>query len=74
MHACPGPLCDPKQDVPADRLMCGRDWGALKRQAPAIARGVWAAWKDGAGAGTEGHRAACELAIRTARKLAAEGA
>jgi hypothetical protein len=69
-HPCPGPLCRGEADVPADMLMCGRDWGALRRGAPMIARGVWRAWDDGRGRGTAQHRAAMQLAIRAARKLA----
>lgn len=69
-HACPGPLCHGERDVPGHMLMCGRDWAALKRGAPAVARGVWSAWQNGRGAGSPAHAAAMRLAIRTARRLA----
>lgn len=73
-HPCPGPPCSGETAVPWHMLMCGRDWAALRRGAPAIARGVWRAWADGRGSGTPAHRAAVILAIDTARRLAGEGA
>lgn len=69
-HACPGPLCRGETDVPGHMLMCGRDWGALRRGAPAVAKAVWRAWDNGAGGGSPAHRAAMDLAIRKARELA----
>jgi len=69
-HACPGPLCGGKADVAPHMLMCGRDWAALRRQAPAIAKAVWRAWDGGAGAGSPAHGAAMRLAIVKARQLA----
>lgn len=69
-HPCPGPLCQGKADVPAHMLMCGRDWGALRRQAKPFAQAVWRAWDNGQGAGSAAHRAAMTAAIRKARQLA----
>lgn len=73
-HLCPGPLCSGEKAVPWHMLMCGRDWAALRRGAPVIARGVWLAWADGRGSGTPAHTAAVELAVLTARRLAGQGA
>lgn len=70
MHACPGPLCRGKAEVPAEQLMCGRDWAALKEGARPVARALWSTWAYGRGAGTPAHQAAMQAAIRTARRLA----
>jgi hypothetical protein len=51
-------------------LMCGRDWGALRRGAKPYAQAVWRAWNNGEGAGSAAHRAAMAAAIRKARQLA----
>lgn len=65
-HTCPGPGCTAQ--VAPDRLACARHW----YQVPApLRRAVWAAWKDGAGAGTRAHAAACVAAIDTMRPLQA---
>lgn len=69
-HPCPGPLCHGEADVPAHMLMCGRDWGALRRKAKPFAQAVWRAWDNGQGAGSAAHRAAMTAAIRKARQLA----
>lgn len=72
-HPCPGPLCQGAKgpaDVPWHMLMCGRDWSALRRGAPAVARAVWRTWADGRGSGTAAHAAAMRTAITTARRLA----
>jgi hypothetical protein len=59
-HECPAPGC--RQPVTPDRLMCPADW----REVPKPLQGaVWAAWRNGAGAGTAAHKAACKAAVRS---------
>ncbi len=58
-HQCPVRRCE--QLVGPDKLMCPGHW----RMVPGpIRRAVWAAWRNGAGAGTPAHRAAIRRAIQ----------
>lgn len=65
-HECPGPGC--KTSVPAHMLACRSHWF----QVPQAARSaVWAAWANGAGAGTTEHVEAMMAAIGYMRPLGA---
>jgi len=58
-HRCPVRVCG--QDAPAERLMCPGHW----RMVPApLRRAVYGAWRDGEGADSPAHWAACQAAIR----------
>lgn len=59
-HDCPGRLCGGQARVPADMLMCGRDWRATPKP---YRSAVWRAWQDGRGRGSAAHRAAMTAAI-----------
>jgi hypothetical protein len=57
-HDCPIEGC--QQRVPNYKLLCGAHW--LLVPTP-LKRAVYAAWKNGKGAGSEEHREACQAAI-----------
>lgn len=57
-HDCPIDGC--QESVPYQHLMCRRHWVLVP--SPLMAR-VYAAWKNGAGAGTEAHANACRAAV-----------
>jgi hypothetical protein len=68
VHRCPAEGCT--RQVGERLLMCGWHW----KLAPGPLRSaVYAAWDDGAGAGTRQHAAACDAAIAAVnRKLSEE--
>jgi len=57
-HRCPGRDC--KQRVAGDMLACRPHWYMIPRPLRAA---VWAAWRDGAGAGSPEHAAAMAAAV-----------
>lgn len=64
LHACPGPRC--KKKVRPAALACPSCW----RQIPqALRDAIWAAWRNGDGAGTPDHRAATDAAIKKLRSM-----
>lgn len=63
-HRCPGPDC--RQQVSPEMLACSRHWYQVPRP---IRRAVYAAWANGAGAGSDAHYAAMERAIASMRPL-----
>jgi len=65
-HPCPVTKCP--VPVPGRMLMCALHW----RQVPARLRAnVWAAWRNGAGAGTTVHYRAIEAAVAAVNAKAA---
>jgi hypothetical protein len=61
-HKCPGPGEVHSQGgvVPDDMLACSRHWYTVPRP---LRNRVWAAWRDGDGAGTPEHNAAIRAAV-----------
>jgi hypothetical protein len=59
-HECPGPGCG--RQVPGHMLMCRSHWYQVP---PALRSAVWAAWDNGAGAGTAAHTHAITAAIES---------
>ncbi len=57
-HQCPGPGC--AKEVDSSMLMCPACWYQVPKP---IRTAVWRAWRRGAGAGTQAHRAAMSAAI-----------
>jgi len=57
-HECPVDGC--QISVPGYLLMCRSHWAMVPSQ---LGRAVYAAWKDGRGAGTAEHEEACRAAI-----------
>jgi hypothetical protein len=63
----PCPVRDCKRERQPLKLMCGPHW----HQVPApLQRAVSAAWRDGQGAGSAAHRAACAAAVSFAERRA----
>ena len=67
-HDCPVRICE--LDVRADRLMCPPHWRMVPKP---LQRAVYAAWQDGAGAGSTAHWAACQAAIRAVERQLGAG-
>lgn len=61
-HLCPVPGCT--HHVSPDRLMCRVHWYQVPRP---LRDAVWASWRSGEGAGTEGHTAAIRAAVAAVR-------
>ncbi len=59
-HLCPGPDC--KRQVGSDMLMCRTHWYQVPR---ALRNRVWAAWRNGEGAGSPEHFKAIDAAIKS---------
>ena len=57
-HTCPGPGCE--AEIPYEMLACRRHWYQVS---PATRKAVWAAWRNGRGAGSNAHMRAIEQAI-----------
>lgn len=62
-HDCPANECE--RQVASHMLMCGRHWRMVPQP---LRRAVWAAWRNGAGAGTPEHRAAIRRAIEAVNR------
>jgi hypothetical protein len=58
-HECPADGC--KRRVGTAMLMCRTDWFRVPKP---LRNAVWAAWREGAGAGSPEHQAAISAAIR----------
>lgn len=68
-HECPATACT--REIRIDMLMCRSHWYMVP---PPLRNAVWAAWQEGAGAGTAAHNAALRAAIKAVNdKLAAKG-
>lgn len=57
-HDCPRQGCGRR--VPSHMLACARHWYQVPKP---LRLAVWAAWNNGAGAGTMAHRGAIDAAI-----------
>jgi hypothetical protein len=62
-HECPRDGCT--RQVPEHMLMCRNDWYQVPRP---LRDAVWAAWRNGAGAGSPEHRAAIAAAIEAVNR------
>lgn len=62
-HECPRNGCS--RQVPAHMLMCRADWYSVPKP---LRDAVWAAWRNGAGAGSPEHAAAIDAAIRAVNR------
>lgn len=62
-HECPALEC--KRRVGDDMLMCRADWYRVPKP---LRDAVWAAWRNGAGAGSPEHTAAITAAIRAVNR------
>jgi hypothetical protein len=62
-HKCPADGCTKR--VPADMLMCARDWYRVPRPLRAA---IWRAWDHGEGAGSRAHTAAIHAAIEAVNR------
>jgi hypothetical protein len=58
-HECPGPRCG--KQIRDDMLACSRHWYQVSAK---TRRRVWAAWRNGEGAGTDEHTAAIYQAVQ----------
>lgn len=68
-HQCPIDSC--QVEVAARRLMCVRHWAMVPGP---LGTAVYAAWKQGRGAGTEEHIAAMQAAIDAVHEKLGEAA
>jgi hypothetical protein len=67
-HRCPVRACTTR--VSPDKLMCRAHWYQVPKP---IRDAVWATWRSGAGAGSEGHRLACDAAVRAVNARQEDG-
>ena len=62
-HECPRDGCT--RQVPPHMLMCRADWYRVPKP---LRDAVWAAWRNGAGAGSPEHTAAITAAIEAVNR------